>query len=150
MQEYNVFVNYDLCIICEDCIEACNENILVLDDEEQKILVVNEENCSGCKACEEICSPNAIFVSKSLDKIRVDQKQESEKRESRASAFKKLLEINKPDNSGDYKLSLNEVLQALDFKNADQLDEWLMYQEDFIAFVVNNEVIVTLDESESQ
>ncbi|NHK29802.1 MAG: ferredoxin family protein [Asgard group archaeon] len=148
MRDYDVSINYELCIHCEDCIFACKEGVFELDNEEQKVIVGNEANCSGCRDCIEICPSIAIYVGESLAKINAEREKRKEQAMKRESSFKELIEKHGYNESGDCKIPLNEILQTLDFNNEDDLDNWLINNDDFIAFRDENEVIVTPYESE--
>ena len=64
MQKFEVTINYDLCIVCEGCIETCGENVFEFDEEDQRVVVKNSERCTGGMECIEQCSPQAITVKK--------------------------------------------------------------------------------------
>lgn len=148
MQEYDVIINHDICVLCEDCIETCQEDVFELNNEEQKVVVKNEINCSGCKDCVEICSPMAIYVGESLEKIKADRDKRKKQAKNRDSSFSKLIEKYGKDESGECKIPLNEVLQSLNFRSEDELDDWFLNKDDFIAIIDEEEVIVTPYESE--
>jgi len=58
-----VVIDYDACdgvSACGECIEACPMN--VLDEEDDKPVVVNPDDCTGCGLCEQACPNGAIEV----------------------------------------------------------------------------------------
>jgi ferredoxin len=53
-------VDQALCAGCGDCIDACAEEALSM---EQGLTVVDAPRCTGCGACVEVCSTEAMSMS---------------------------------------------------------------------------------------
>ena len=51
-------VNADACFGCENCVDACPQDVLELVDE--KATVARPDDCVECGACVEACPFNAI------------------------------------------------------------------------------------------
>lgn len=141
MSDFNVSISSDLCTICEDCIDECKENVFDLTDEIQ-VIVQNEGNCNGCKDCIDICLPGAISVSESLDTMKERHEKERDLRQRRKEEFHKALERCEPNESGEILIPIKELLVALDFSHKEQLEEWLMYLNDYIALIDDDHVNV--------
>ena len=58
---YQVVVDAEKCIGCEECIEVCPVDVYEMKDE--KSVVVNGEECLGCESCIEVCEQEAITVT---------------------------------------------------------------------------------------
>lgn len=58
---YEVVVDAEKCIGCEECIEVCPVDVYEMRDE--KSVVVNGEECLGCESCIEVCEQEAITVT---------------------------------------------------------------------------------------
>lgn len=56
----NIRIDPELCILCETCIDICNRNRLILDDDRIK---VSPEPCNLCGHCKAICPENAIALT---------------------------------------------------------------------------------------
>ncbi|MFW9924862.1 MAG: ferredoxin family protein [Candidatus Thorarchaeota archaeon] len=146
MQEFDVTINYSLCIQCEECLDACDENVFEMDEEEQSVKVVHAQNCNGCNNCKEVCAPQAIYVGESIEKMSSDMKKYREVKANRKNDFIKLLESSDQDESGDYIIPVDIIKKALQFTTVDDLDNWLLYLDDFIAFRDEDIVIISVDE----
>ena len=86
MQEYDVSINYELCTMCEDCIDACEEGVFELDSDGQ-IVVANADSCTGCKICVDSCIVSAIYVGETLDKMNMEMEKRKELRQKRKFIF---------------------------------------------------------------
>lgn len=51
-------IDYDECLGCLKCVEACNNNVLISLDE--KPVVSSPNDCVYCLRCEEECSVDAL------------------------------------------------------------------------------------------
>jgi NAD-dependent dihydropyrimidine dehydrogenase PreA subunit len=149
LQEYEVVINYDLCSICEDCISACDEDVFELDPDEYKVIVVNEGNCTGCENCVEGCVVDAIYVGETVEKRKADIEAYISTKKERDKVIKELLETTTPDEFGDYRIPLSEVLQLLKFRHEEELEEWLISKDEFIGFVEGEVVVITTTEMDS-
>ncbi len=58
---YQVVVDSEKCIGCEECVEVCPVDVYEMQDE--KSTVVNGEECLGCESCIEVCEQEAITVT---------------------------------------------------------------------------------------
>ncbi len=142
MSDYDVSISIDLCTMCEECIDACNENIFAISDE-MSIIVQNEDNCTGCNDCLEICLPGAISVSESLSAMKERHEKERTKRQKRNAEFDKAIDRIGPNESGEFLIPVKDLLEVLEFSNVEQLEDWLMSSMDYIAIIDNDHVNVT-------
>ena len=55
-----IFVNYEDCTGCGACMDACEFNAILLQNDKATI---DQEQCEGCQACIEACPLGAIYVS---------------------------------------------------------------------------------------
>ena len=46
------------CILCGDCVDACPEDVLELDN--GQLVFIRPEACTYCTACEAVCPTNAV------------------------------------------------------------------------------------------
>jgi NAD-dependent dihydropyrimidine dehydrogenase PreA subunit len=58
---YNVEVDKEKCIGCEECVNICPVDVYEMKDE--KSFPVNAEECIGCESCVEVCEQEAITVT---------------------------------------------------------------------------------------
>ena len=58
---YEVVVDQEKCVGCEECVEVCPVDVYEMEDE--KSVPVNEEECLGCESCVEVCEEEAITVT---------------------------------------------------------------------------------------
>ncbi|HDI61173.1 MAG TPA: 4Fe-4S dicluster domain-containing protein [Desulfobacteraceae bacterium] len=58
---FQVEVDSEKCIGCEECVDICPEDVYEMQDE--KSVPVNEENCVGCESCLEVCEQDAITIT---------------------------------------------------------------------------------------
>ena len=142
MSDFDVSISNDLCTMCEECIDACNENIFALSDE-MKIIVQNEDDCNGCQDCTEICLPGAISVSESLSAMKERHEKERALRKKRITEFNKAIDRIGPNEHGEFFIPVKELLEALEFSNMEQLENWLMSSMDYIALIDDDYVNVT-------
>lgn len=57
---FEVIINKEKCIGCEECLETCTVNVFEL--QENKSVPVNVKECLGCQSCVEVCKEKAITV----------------------------------------------------------------------------------------
>lgn len=57
-----ITINYDVCegVDCEECVDVCPMEILVLDGD--KIKIQNIDDCNECEACMDVCPNECITV----------------------------------------------------------------------------------------
>ena len=142
MSDFDVFINDDLCTICEECIDACKESVFVLNDEMQ-VIIQNKSNCNGCQDCTEICLPGAISVTESLGAMKERHEKERTMREKRKSEFEKALERIGPNEFGEHLIPVKELLDVLGFSNEEHLEDWLMNLSNYLALIEDDYVNVT-------
>lgn len=58
---YEVVVDQEKCVGCEECVEVCPVDVYEMEDE--KSVPVNAEECLGCESCVEVCESEAITVT---------------------------------------------------------------------------------------
>ena len=58
---YNVVVDEEKCIGCEECVNICPVDVYEMQNE--KSVPVNAEECIGCESCVEVCEQEAITVT---------------------------------------------------------------------------------------
>jgi NAD-dependent dihydropyrimidine dehydrogenase PreA subunit len=58
---YNVVVDEEKCIGCEECVNICPVDVYEMQNE--KSVPVNAEECIGCESCVEVCAQGAITVT---------------------------------------------------------------------------------------
>jgi NAD-dependent dihydropyrimidine dehydrogenase PreA subunit len=58
---YDVEVDHEKCVGCEECVEVCPVDVYEMQDE--KSVPVNAEECLGCESCVEVCDAEAITVT---------------------------------------------------------------------------------------
>ena len=58
---YNVVVDEEKCIGCEECVNICPVDVYEMQNE--KSVPVNAEECIGCESCVEVCEQDAITVT---------------------------------------------------------------------------------------
>ena len=142
MSDFDVSINDNLCTMCEECIDACQENVFALSDE-MTIIVQNEDDCTGCKDCVEICLPGAISVSESLNAMKARHEKERALRQKRKSEFEKALEQTEPNEYGEILIPVKGLLEALEFRNVEQFEDWLMSSTEFVAIIDDGYVNIT-------
>lgn len=57
---YNVTVDVDKCVGCEECVNVCPVSVYEMKD--GKSDPVNADECLGCESCVEVCEGNCITV----------------------------------------------------------------------------------------
>ena len=57
---FNVTVNEEKCVGCEECVDVCPVEVFEMVDEKSKPVDVDE--CLGCESCVEVCEEDAITV----------------------------------------------------------------------------------------
>ena len=57
---FNVIVDEDKCVGCEECVDVCPVEVFEMED--GKSVVANGEECLGCESCVEVCEEAAIVV----------------------------------------------------------------------------------------
>ncbi|MHA1915850.1 MAG: ATP-binding protein [Promethearchaeota archaeon] len=66
---FDPVIDYDLCILCDTCVEICPTGIIEhIDDEDGEKITFNLDECLGCGLCASNCPEEAI----SLEKVRSD------------------------------------------------------------------------------
>ncbi len=58
---YEVVVDQDKCVGCEECVEVCPVDVYEMQD--GKSVPVNADECLGCESCVEVCDQEAITVT---------------------------------------------------------------------------------------
>ncbi len=58
---YDVIVDNEKCIGCEECVEVCPVDVYEMED--GKSVVINAEECLGCESCIEVCESEAITIT---------------------------------------------------------------------------------------
>ncbi len=58
---YEVVVDQEKCVGCEECVEVCPVDVYEMENE--KSVPVNAEECLGCESCIEVCESEAITVT---------------------------------------------------------------------------------------
>ena len=58
---FEVVVDKDKCVGCEECVGSCPAGVFELAD--GKADPVNEDECLGCETCVEVCDQDAITVT---------------------------------------------------------------------------------------
>ena len=58
---YEVEVDAEKCIGCEECVNICPVDVYEMKD--GKSIPVNAEECIGCESCVEVCEQEAITVT---------------------------------------------------------------------------------------
>jgi len=58
---YEVVVDKDKCVGCEECVEVCPVDVYEIVDGKSE--PVNAEECLGCESCVEVCDEEAITVT---------------------------------------------------------------------------------------
>jgi len=54
-----VRINYEKCIGCKKCVEACSFGVLEWFEDQP---VVNASECGGCRECQKNCPVDAIII----------------------------------------------------------------------------------------
>ena len=78
MQEYEIIINNETCIVCEACIDVCGNNVLDLSDD-GKVVAARVEDCTGGMECVEDCPTQSIYVGESLEKRKANIERYEEK-----------------------------------------------------------------------
>ena len=60
MSGVTIKVNEDLCVGCEECLQACKFRGMEMVDD---IAQVNQNRCLGCGRCEQVCPNDAISIT---------------------------------------------------------------------------------------
>ena len=58
---YEVDVDQEKCVGCEEGVEVCPVDVYEMQDE--KSSPVNAEECLGCESCVEVCDAEAITIT---------------------------------------------------------------------------------------
>jgi NAD-dependent dihydropyrimidine dehydrogenase PreA subunit len=58
---YQIIINTEKCDGCEECINICPSNVLVLAD--GKSVAEKPEDCAGCLSCVEACPNECIVIN---------------------------------------------------------------------------------------
>jgi len=58
---YQIIINTEKCDGCEECINICPSNVLVLVD--GKSTAEKPEDCAGCMSCVEACPNECIVIN---------------------------------------------------------------------------------------
>ena len=57
-------IDPDTCIGCGECVMSCPMDVIRMDDESSKAIIMFPEDCQTCHLCETFCSsPGTITVS---------------------------------------------------------------------------------------
>ena len=60
---FNVTVDGDKCVGCEECVEVCPVDVYEMQD--GKSVPVSADECLGCESCLDVCEVDAITISES-------------------------------------------------------------------------------------
>jgi len=58
---YQIIIDTEKCDGCEECVDICPNNVLVIVD--GKSTVQNVDDCAGCMSCVEACTNGLITVN---------------------------------------------------------------------------------------
>lgn len=58
-QDRKLYIHNDWCVMCEKCIERCDQNALYIKDD---MICVNHEKCVLCSYCSTVCKELAIKI----------------------------------------------------------------------------------------
>jgi len=53
-------IDYEKCTGCGECVNACEQDVLRMDEETGKPIIVYLDDCIICNRCENDCPVNAI------------------------------------------------------------------------------------------
>ena len=59
-------INYELCISCGACINACEADVIRMDDKTRKPKITYGDDCVLCGRCTSDCPTHAIHISPEL------------------------------------------------------------------------------------
>ena len=99
------WINKDMCIGCQICIDKCSVGAISMD---KSVAVINQSNCIRCGVCHDVC-PN--------DAVRHDGERISEEVKSNLDWAKELLEHEYYLNDKQKQKQLMERLQRYFVKN---------------------------------
>ena len=57
-------LDQEICNGCGICVAACPEDVLRMDENTKKAIIIYPEDCVACWVCESLCPVAAIEVSK--------------------------------------------------------------------------------------
>ena len=56
-------IDKELCIGCGECVKSCAVDVIRMDEEEKKAVIVYPQDCMLCEMCTFFCPTNAITLT---------------------------------------------------------------------------------------
>jgi len=66
-------INYELCILCEDCVSTCPHGALSISP--QRKVCLDEDSCAYCGDCDDLCPVGAIALPFEIVLLAVDARE---------------------------------------------------------------------------